>query len=137
MNNAERRLYEAIKDHRFTCNRISEIIERIAERGYKITPSYSLTAGCKGGFSSKVETAALRELRDLDELERLKKERYDVLDAFNNAGLPKEEKWLVDCMMQGYSLAECARIHGWYISHVYKIRDKALQKMVVYLQNRA
>lgn len=135
MNNAERRLCEAIKDHRFTCNRISDILTRLRERGYKITPSYSLTAGCKGGFSSKVESAALRELRDLDELERLQRECFDVMDAYNNAGLPPDEAWLVDCMMQGYTLAECARIRGWYISHVYKIRDKALQKMVFYLQN--
>lgn len=137
MRDEENRLYETIKDFVYIRNRIADIRLRLAECSYKVTTSYSLTGGCSGGFTSKVENAAIKELRLRGELEALMKEEADVTDALRNGGLTRREYGLVEGMMCGYSLAEYGRMNGLYISHVYKIRDKALRKMAVYLQNRA
>lgn len=137
MNLAERKLYEALKDFRYTQNRIAELSERLAESTYRITPAYSLTPGGGGEFTSKVENAALRQLRILDELDELHKTESDILEALHNAPLTRRERGLAESVMCGYSLAEYARTRGLYISNVYKVRDKTLQKMVFYLQNRA
>lgn len=137
MNLAERNLYEELKDFRYTQNRLADLSERLAESTYRITPAYSLTPGGGGEFASKVENAALKQLRILEEIDRLHKAETDILDALHNAQLTQREKGLAESIMCGYSLAEYARTRGLYISNVYKVRDKTLQKMVFYLQNRS
>ena len=138
MTEEEKRLFDAIKDFRYTQNRIADLLQRISERTYRITPTYSLAAGGGGGgvAISRVENAAMKQIQLMDELAGLQKTETNILDALHNAGLTRKEKGLVECTMCGYSLAEYARIHGIYISNVYKIRDKSIEKMIYYLKHK-
>lgn len=134
----ERAVYCKLRDFLWLQNRIKELEFRLSECSYKLTTSYSLTGGSGSGcHASKLEDYALREMELLDELQALKARERIVKNAVQNGGLNSTERKLAECLMDGYTLAAFARRNGFYKSSVYKIRDKALKKVALYIKNHA
>ena len=136
MNRSERWLHNKIKSYALLECEIESARSRLKQVSYSVTANYDLCGGGSGSFeSSKVETLAVRRV----ELEREVEQKRELLDwiddAIDNAGLNKREWDLIVCTKSGYSLSAYARKENIYKSHVYKIRDNALKKMVEYMKN--
>lgn len=115
---------------------IKALKERLEAISYSTTASYSLTGGTFGGFGgSKVESFSIRKM----ELEREIREKQRLLQTIDKARecaeLTKRERDLIAHIISGGSLSSFARQRNIYKSHIYKIRDKALGKMVDYIRN--
>lgn len=134
MTDKEAMLYEIMQDFTYYENRAKEIRKRLESRSYKITASFSLTGGIGGnGFTSKVETAAIEELKLLGELAEIEKKKDIVFSAMRKASLTKTEQGIADCIMAQQDLSAFARNNGIYSSYVYKIRDRMLKKMAKFV----
>lgn len=135
MNSEERRLLEKIKNYTLIEDEIMRLRDRLKEENYKVIATYESTGGgSTSNRASKVETMGIRVM----ELEQQIREKQEILrsiyDAVNNAGLNKRERDLIICTIKGYSLSGYARQKNIYKTHVYKIRDTALRKMLAYLK---
>lgn len=134
MNAKEKWLLERLKNYELAANDVRQLETRLKEIGYKVSATYGLNGGGGSGkTASKIESLILQR----DELEReIQEERRILLsikDAVNHAGLTARERELVICTVRGESLSSYARSRNIYKSSVYKIRDKALEKMAQYI----
>lgn len=121
----------ALLDWKSGEEKIAKLQEKLEGKGYKITPTLSLSGGLGGGgFQSKVEDYCLSKLGAEASLNRLEEQRKALLDAINLAGLTELELGVIQCVMQGGSLAGHARNKGIYVSRVYKLRDRAATKIL-------
>lgn len=138
MNSKEKWLLDRLKNYHLMQGDIERLQAKLQSASYKLTATYGLTAGGSGGFGgSKVETLGIRRVEIKRELEKKQATIQQIHDALNHSGLSKRERDLVVCTIRGYSLSDYARQKNIYKSHVYKIRDNALKKMVVYLEKTA
>lgn len=111
--------------------RLRKLKEKIAGKGYKVTPTLSLSGGIGGGgFQSKVEDFCLAKIGLEASLTKIQTQRKILLEAVSNARLNDLEAGIIQCVMDGESLASHARAKGIYISRVYKLRDAAVKKIL-------
>lgn len=134
MNSNEKQLLGQLKSYILILDDIEKLKEDLARAGYTMTANYSFNGGGFGGFGgSKVETLGVRRL----DLERQLKRKVSIIeqidDARENAGLSEREWVLIEHTIHGGSLSSYARKKNIYKSHVYKIRDRAVKKMAIYL----
>ena len=135
MNSDRKWWLERINDYPIILSDIEQLKRKLNQSSYKVTASYGLTGGGGSGHnnSSKVEAFAIRHAQLEAEL-REKEALITLLDrAIDNAGMTQRERELILCMMGGYTLSSYARQKNIYKSHVYKIRDAALKKIVRYI----
>lgn len=136
MNSKERLLLERLKSYELIRRDVERLSEKLDAATYKVSANYSLTGGSSGGYGgSKVETYAIRKMEDTKQLEAKQLVLSQIDDARLNASLTKREGDLVTHIINGNSLSSFARQRNIYKSHVYKIRDTALRKMVVHIQS--
>lgn len=138
MNSSERRLLDQLKSYALLVSDIEQLRKDIEMLSYRVTANYGLTGGGSSSFEgSKVETFGMRRI----ELERKLSAKETVLaqidSAIEYAGLSKRERDLVECTMSGHTLSSYARRKNIYKSHVYKLRDSALRKMVTYIEENS
>lgn len=134
MTSREKDLLEQLKNYQLVKNDIERLTKRLQSAGYSMTAQYGLAPGGHSGeVSSKVERLAMKLHEIKQELEQKLKLLAVLDDAIRNAGLNKRERDLIECTVSGFSLSAYARQHNIYKSHVFKIRDKALKKMRVYI----
>lgn len=130
MNSRERWLLEQLKNYRVLRSDMEFLERRIKTMSYKMTANYGPMCGSGGFGGSKVESHSLRLASLKQELDAKKRVVELLQDAMNNSGLNKRERSLVVATVNGLSLSEYARRENIYRSHVYKIRDGAIKKMV-------
>jgi hypothetical protein len=137
MNSAEKDLLVKIKSYLLIEEDVKKLSKRLKSSEYTLTPAYKSDGSGFSGFSknSKVENLATKRL----EIQRQLNEKIFWLrkidDAIEKAGLTKKERDLIECTIKGWSLSSYARQKNIYKSHVYKIRDRALKKMVKWIDN--
>lgn len=120
-----------------TLERIRELEDRIASKTYKVTPAYESTGGGSSGNQqlSKVERYVDDVMELKEELEKCKS-RMELIDCVRNSKvLTSREYELVEWLMLGGKMSDFAREKNIYKSHVYKIRDNALKKIMKFVQN--
>ena len=131
-----RALLECFKSVQETLSRINELEERIATHSIRLTPSYeNIGAGKSGGSkTSQIE----RYVETMLELQRelIKcKSRLELVQIVSESGVLTEmEHELLEWLQLGGTMSDFARIHNIYSSNVYKIRDKALNKVLKFVQ---
>lgn len=130
----ESELLKILKDWNVMQNDIIRLRERLNELDYRITPSYSLTGGVSGGlFSSKVENLSIRRERISRKLDRIILKIKMCNDAYLNCGLDDTEKEVIKTIRQQKSLKGLAIDLEITTPKVYRIRNKALEKMCIYI----
>lgn len=135
MNSKEKQLLEQLRSYILILDDIENLKEDLAHAGYTMTANYSFNGGGFGGYNgSKVETLGNRRLDLERELKRKESIIQQIDEARRNAGLVEREWVLIEHTIHGGSLSSYARKKNIYKSHVYKIRDNALRKMVRYIQ---
>lgn len=132
MNCREKALLEQIKNYSSTQADIERLKESLDLASYRMTAKYSAEPVAGGYGDSKVELLGLRRVAIEQELQR----KCSVIESIDRAmeALDKREADLIKHMTLGGSLSSFARRKNIYKSHVYKIRDNALKKMVSYRQ---
>lgn len=127
----EKELINIIKSYAYNNARLGELNERIGSINIKTTATYgNLAAASGGGFRSKVEDVGNR-------LYELKKKRYGyaqevlrVKRMINNSGLDEREKGLMWWIANNGKLQAYARREHIGKDNVYKIRDRAVKKIL-------
>lgn len=111
--------------------RLNEVQERIDSICYKVTATYgNLAATSGGGFSSKVEDMGNRR-HDLDQQKRYYiKKLMQIRKYIECSGLDEREKALMWWIANNGRLAAYARREHIGKDNVYKIRDKAVSKIL-------
>ena len=135
MTNKAMRLLSQLKDYMVIKNDIDRLASRLNSKEYKMIASYNLSGGGGGYGGSKVESFSIRRDELIRELEAKIKTIQDIDRAKGSHELTKRERDLIDHLASGQSLSSYARQNGIYKSHIYKIRDRALEKMVRCIEN--
>lgn len=130
----ESELLKILKDWNVMQNDIIRLREKLNELDYRITPSYSLTGGVSGGlFSSKVENLSIRREKISRKLDRIILKIKMCNDSCLNCGLDDTEKEVIKTIRQQKSLKGLAIDLEITTPKVYRIRNKALEKMCIYI----
>lgn len=135
MNSKERILLDRVKSYQLIAKDAERLASKLQSACYRTTASYKMAEGSSGGFSSKVETFAIRSMETKRMLEAKLTVIRQIDDALANSGLKKREYELIKHIIQGNSLSSFARQRNIYKSSVYKIRDNALRKMVNHIES--
>lgn len=136
MEENRRTMLRYLTDVNTTLERIRELEERIASKTIKITPSYDSMGGGSGSPNvSKVERFVEEKLELEEELTRCRV-RLTLVEYIRESNvLTSLEYELIEWLQIGGRMSEFAKNHGIYKSHVYKIRDNALEKAVKFVQS--
>ena len=112
---SEEMLLETLKDWQFLLNRLSKLKDNIKEKEYRITPTLSDTkVFVIGANSSKVKLCC---------------------KAYKQANLTDDEKLVICCTVRGLSLRQLSKSKNIAQAKIYRIRDKAVKKMFLAIQN--
>lgn len=128
-------IYEDLKILKCDIQTIKELTAQIDEICYKLTASYGVNAGGGGGGlpSSQIE----RLIEKKDRLLTQKNELETKVRAYNSAiatVLTPLEREIVYQIIDGNKLSWYARQKGIYKSTVYKISDRAIYKIAMYIE---
>lgn len=129
LSQKEKYILQCVKDSAHNTRRLRECEERLLAQSYKITPSYSESGGSGSReVHSKVESYAIRQVRDLEQIAEYKKKLKIAEKARFCPTLNYREKAALDWIACGGTVAGYAEAWGIYKSYAYKIRDKAIKK---------
>lgn len=111
--------------------KIEEKEEKLKSKEYRITSRVSYDK-VSGGMTSvsKVESYALELISLEHEINLLKNKLLDHTELMYRAGLTEEEMIVLIELGSSKRLSRIAKDHNIYVSHVYKIRDKGLNKLL-------
>ena len=114
--------------------RIELLESRLREITPKTTQTYSLTGFSGGGtVSSQVENLCIQKESAIAELQELRKTVAEYYRALENCKLTQLEKTTLTATVQGVKMSKVAKREGLYKSYVYKVRDRAIRKLRLYL----
>lgn len=126
-----KKLVETIQDYSYCKARLKEVQDMLESIVPKVTATYGNLAPSMGsGFSSKVETQGNK----LYDLHRKEKE-YSckiarITEYIENSGLTEREKLLMWWIARNGKLQAFARREHIGKDNVYKIRDRAVNKIL-------
>lgn len=130
MDNKER-ILEKLGNYTYYATRLKETREKIDSLTYKTTPTYGLQPpAMTNAFNSKVENMGNTryELRKKELMYERKVQ--EIVDMIEKSGLDKQEKELMWWMAKCGKLQAFRRIHRIGKYNVYKMRDKAIEKII-------
>lgn len=137
MTDGEKKLLGLIQRYAYNAQRLAETEERINSKTYKVTPSYSQSGGGgSGGNKSKVESFVEKTTKLKREAAEYRRKVLVAEAAMSAPDLSKIERQILDWVCSGRRLASCAEENGIYISHIYKLRDRALRKALRYVKTQ-
>ena len=125
------KILEKLGNYTYYATRLKETREKIESLTYKTTPTYSLQPpAMTNAFNSKVENMGNTryELRKKELFYERKVQ--EIVDMIENSGLDEKEKELM------WWLAKCGKLQAYRRNHhigkytVYKMRDKAVSKIL-------
>ena len=127
-------LIENIKSYSYNTARLLEIKEQLTSICCKTTPTYgNLAAASSNSINSNVEKIGnLRFELTKKEIE-LKKKLNEIASLIENSGLSDREKELMWWIARTGNIQAFARRNHIGKDNVYKIRDRAIKKMLAYL----
>ena len=126
-----KKLLETIQDYSYCTARLKEVQDMIKSITPKVTATYGNLAPSMGsGFSSKVETQG-NKLYDLHRKEREYSAKIDrITEYIEKSGLTEREKELMWWLARNGKLQPFARREHIGKDNVYKIRDRAVNKIL-------
>lgn len=112
--------------------RLEEAREQLKSICYKVTATYGNLAGSGGGgFSgSKVEDVGNRRIELEMKMRSYKAHINEVYSMIEESGLDEREKRLMWCIANNEKLQGFARREHIGKDNVYKIRDRAIEKII-------
>ena len=111
--------------------RLAEVEEQLQSICIKLTPTYGNLAPTTGGtFNSKVENIGNRRHDLTQKIRAYKREVLKVQQLIENSGLDEREKGLMWWIANNGRLAAYARRERIGKDNVYKIRDRAVKKII-------
>lgn len=131
----EKEILEKIQNYNYYVAVKTELEGQLESLVSKITAEYGETAGGCGTFDSKVEKLAIKRERVESKIKALDYSMQVVKDLIENSGLEQTEKDVMWQVAKCESLISYARNQKLYKSYVYKIKDRALKKISLKLQN--
>lgn len=122
---------ELVKNYTYNSNRLREVQEQLAAITPKTTPTYgNLAPSMPSGFSSKTENQSIRTY-NLHRKEWIYKAKVDRVRRYiERSGLDSREKALMWWLAGNGRLAAFARREHIGKDNVYKIRDRAVRKII-------
>lgn len=122
---------QVIESYNYNLARLREIEKRIESITPKVTPTYGNVAGGRGsGISNPVETQGVR-ISDLKKkAQKHRVEVQKVVRMIEHSGLDKREKELMWWLARNSNLQAFARREHIGKDNVYKIRDRAVNKII-------
>lgn len=119
-----------LESYAYNRARMDELQEKIDSITYKMTPTYGNLAAAGGGFNSKVEEMGNR--RHMLELRKSKYEKkvMEVRRMIEQSGLDKRERGVMWWIANNGKLQAYARREHIGKNNVYKIRDRAVNKII-------
>lgn len=126
-------IYEQLRMLKSDIERARELTEKLNSIAYKSTASYGLNAGGGGGMpSNQIERLILKKERLQYEIDCLNSR----IRGYNEAiiRLTPLERDVVYVIIDGGKLSHYARQKGIYKSTIYKISDKAIDKIAEYIE---
>ena len=121
---------QIIQEYPYYAARLQEVQERLFAMCYKVTPTYGQTASATGGNVSKVETYALKQCELKDKEEEYQQKIAYIQKLINESGLNEAEKGVMWWSAKYGRLSAYARREHIGRYNVYKIRDRAIEKII-------
>lgn len=135
MNSKEKIVLQKVQDYFLTVKTIGELYSTILENGDfegSLTTKYSLDGGSRSNvFRSKIEGNVIKKIDLETKINELSNEIYILKEACKCIG--KDEKRVIDHIMQGEKLSAIARKFGYKRKKVETIRNAAIRKMTKYI----
>ena len=122
------------KHHINQAKKLGETLESIT---LKLTVTYQETKSFTGNTSSAVERYVMQREKIENELSRLLDSIQLCIAAINHCGLTTSEKEVIKCLMDRKKLIAYAEENGIYWSYVYKIKERAIKKIVKYINKNS
>ena len=122
---------QKIQSYTYYKARYKEVKERLASMSYKTTATYgNLAPSTGGGFTSKVETYGEKSY-DLHKKERaIHSKLAEIVRLIERSGLTDREKGVMWWIAKNGKLQAYARREHIGKDNVYKIRDRAIGKII-------
>lgn len=122
---------QIIQGYSYYSAMLAEVREQLKGISYKTTPNYGNTAaGTSGGNKSKVEQYSIKSY-ELHKLEAYHEKKVkEVKRLIEKSGLSEREKDVMWWLAKYGKLAAYARREGIGKDNVYKIRDRAISKII-------
>ena len=135
---SEATLLETLKNWNYLKSYIRRLEISLQESDYKITTSYSDTKCFSSGMSvSKVESYCFSQLETKTEIRDIKRRMEQCSWSYRAANLTKEERLTIYYTCTGKSLLQLSKSLNVSQAKIYRIRDKAVKKMYLKIQNGA
>lgn len=113
--------------------RVRKLEEMFATAKVNMTVEYRESASSGRSGSSMVEELVMKKARIEGELQTLVTKMKQYIQAVNKCGLTQVERDIIVKVTKSESLLRYACDHDIYPSYVYKIRNRAVKKIVNYL----
>ena len=125
------KVIETLKSYIYNSTRLEELKEQLDEICPKMTPTYgNLAPTCGGNNSSKVERQGNRVI-ELKARARVYARKVKQVESFiEESGLTDREKELMWWIANNGKLAAYARRERIGKDNIYKIRDRAVSKII-------
>ena len=133
----ERAMKEKIENYSINAKeleRLRQKYERLYSDTGKLTASYGFNYGGGSSFSSKVENVIINKMYVQERMEILEKE-VETVDTSQKNALNDFEKEVIDYVKNGFKMSYIARIKKIDRKDIKKARDKAIKKMVLYIEH--
>lgn len=135
MNSKEKIVLQKVQDYFLTVQEIGRLYSTLLENGDfegSITAKFTLDGGARTNtFSSKVESSVIKKT-DLEyKINELSSELHIIDEATNY--INKDEKEIIDFIIQGNKLSDIARKTKSHREKVKKLRNSAIKKMAQHI----
>lgn len=120
-----------LSNYSYYSARLEETREQHKSICYKVTATYGNLAGSGGGgYGSKVEDMGNRRIDLERKMREYKAHVSEVYRMIEKSGLDEREKKLMWCIANNEKLQAFARREHIGKDNVYKIRDRAIEKII-------
>ena len=127
----EKDLIEKIQNYSYYKARLKEVQEQLESMAYKVTATYgNLAAAASNSFTSKVETYGNKKYELHKKEAAIKANIAEIERYINCSGLDSKESALMWWIANNGRLAAYARREHIGKDNVYKIRDRAVKKII-------
>lgn len=128
---SEKEVIQKIQNYSYYKARLKEVQEQLASMAYKVTATYgNLAAATSNSFTSKVETYGNRKYELHKKEAAIKASIAEIERLINCSGLDSKESELMWWLANNGKLQAYARREHIGKFNVYKIRDRALRKII-------
>lgn len=120
-----------LENYTYNKTRVAEAMRQLEEITIKTTPTYgNLAPANSNGFNSKVENVGNRRLELMKKIREHQQKVAEVQRMIGKSGLTKLEKDVMWWIANNGKLAAYARRERIGKDNIYKIRDRAVKKIV-------